>query len=135
MNIIELIERKSLELCDGECWTIRNVPSGNGYHYIHGRGLHRIAWEAHNAEPIPPGMRILHSCDNPACFNPEHLSLGTASDNAKDMVAKQRNSPFNKPRVPVTRDDVYDLKDECFTLSEIALICGCNERTIRRRYK
>ena len=133
MNILELIERKSLELRDGECWTIRNVPSGNGYHYIHGRGLHRIAWEAHNAEPIPPGMKVLHSCDNPTCFNPQHLSIGTTQDNAVDMVNKGRGASYNKPRVPVTQDDIYDLLDECFSITEIASIFVCSRRTIRRR--
>lgn len=38
----------------------------------------------------------MHSCDNPPCVNPAHLSHGTASLNAKDM--------YNKGRSPLIRD-------------------------------
>ncbi len=37
-----------------------------------------------------PNIHIMHSCDTPACVNPDHLRLGTRSDNMKDMYAKNR---------------------------------------------
>ena len=39
---------------------------------------------------IEKGMVIRHTCDNPACVNPEHLILGTASDNMNDMKLRGR---------------------------------------------
>lgn len=51
--------------------------------------VHRAAWEIVNG-PIPPGMCILHRCDNRACFNVAHLFLGTQEDNMADMKAKGR---------------------------------------------
>jgi hypothetical protein len=45
---------------------------------------------------IPKGAMILHKCDNPKCVNPEHLFLGTAYDNAQDMINKRRHSPGRK---------------------------------------
>ena len=50
---------------------------------------HRYAWTQANG-PIPPGMWVLHRCDVRRCVNPEHLFLGTAQDNSRDMVAKGR---------------------------------------------
>jgi len=36
-------------------------------------------------------MLICHRCDVPLCVNPDHLFLGTASENMKDMWIKGRH--------------------------------------------
>lgn len=33
---------------------------------------------------------MCHRCDNPKCFNPSHLFLGTPRDNAQDCLKKGR---------------------------------------------
>lgn len=53
---------------------------------------HRLAWQVANGAPIPNGMYVMHTCDNPPCINPEHLVLGTAADNSRDMVQKGRST-------------------------------------------
>jgi hypothetical protein len=51
---------------------------------------HRWAYE-HFVGPITDGLYVLHSCDEPACVNPEHLFLGTQRDNVVDMHNKKRS--------------------------------------------
>lgn len=50
---------------------------------------HRVAFEYKHGF-IPEGMVVMHLCDNPACCNPDHLTLGTKKDNAHDAVLKGR---------------------------------------------
>ena len=45
---------------------------------------HRIAWQIAYG-PIPAGLLVLHTCDNPGCVNPVHLYIGTQKDNMRDM--------------------------------------------------
>jgi hypothetical protein len=37
---------------------------------------------------------VMHACDNRRCVDPEHLVLGTYSDNLKDAQLKQRKMGF-----------------------------------------
>ena len=73
-------------------WTAAKHEKGYGILRIGGRQhrAHRLAWELANG-PIPAGMLVLHSCDNPACLNLKHLSIGSAAENTADMLAKRRN--------------------------------------------
>jgi len=78
-----------------ECWPWKAYRNGCGYGTIQcdGRSLlaHRVVYEL-TVGPIPPGMNVLHSCDNPACCNPDHLWTGTQADNIADMYAKGRGN-------------------------------------------
>lgn len=53
------------------------------------RRAHRVAWMLARG-PIPRGKWVLHKCDTPGCVRPSHLFLGTALDNAHDMIRKGR---------------------------------------------
>lgn len=78
----------------GPCWIWIASYTDSGYGRFsftkgHWVPAHRFSWELHNA-PIPQGLWVLHRCDTPACVRPNHLFLGTVTDNARDMAAKGR---------------------------------------------
>lgn len=50
---------------------------------------HRLVY-LHEVGPIPDGLVVMHSCDNPKCCNPNHLTLGTQARNLIDMAEKGR---------------------------------------------
>lgn len=83
----------------GPCWIWTGARDTRGYGnfmvIVDGRKryfkAHRIAFELVKGE-IPEGMYVMHSCDNPSCVNPEHLSAGTAHDNHVDMMTRQRGT-------------------------------------------
>jgi hypothetical protein len=81
------------EMPRGSCklWTKSKNSRGYG-----------LAWDGEKSElahrliyrkkfgPIPNGMYVCHKCDVPLCVNPDHLFLGTPSDNLNDCIAKGR---------------------------------------------
>lgn len=76
-------------------WIASKDPHGYGQIRTGGPGggplrqAHRVSYELHNG-PIPAGLLVRHTCDNPGCVNPDHLRLGTQADNVQDMIDRGR---------------------------------------------
>ena len=82
----------------GKCWVFSGggkksrygqfqVNSENRDHTL----AHRYSYQIHHGK-IPDGKVVMHSCDNPRCVNPAHLSVGTAKENTQDMIVKGRHA-------------------------------------------
>lgn len=58
--------------------------------------VHRREWIRQNG-PIAGGLYVLHKCDNPSCYNIEHLYLGTQKDNIRDQHERKRSRWHTHP--------------------------------------
>ena len=84
--------------CVGDCWEWQGCVGTNGYGRIRWKRprvteqlAHRVSYIAFRGE-VPDGAMVCHTCDNRLCVNPEHLFLGSASDNMRDMTRKGRGA-------------------------------------------
>lgn len=84
-----------------QCWEWLGCKDRDGYglqEYIieYDGKKKKKQWRAHRLffylfyGELPVDLQVLHSCDNPGCVNPDHLSLGTNQDNMKDCNDRGR---------------------------------------------
>ncbi len=98
------------------CWLWMGCCTNDGY----GRfSLNKKAVFAHRASyfihkgKIINGKNVLHKCDNPYCVNPDHLFLGTRSENMQDMILKGRQYLNLKGKCPAAKlsdDNVREIR-------------------------
>lgn len=93
---------------EDDCWLWTAGRNGAGYGSLgkDSRSImaHRASWLIHFGEipNVEPRLVVMHKCDNPPCVNPNHLELGTHSDNMQDALRKGRFNGGRKLRNPIT---------------------------------
>lgn len=108
-----------VEVPETGCWEWAGMRSDAGYGIVRDprtgkvRGVHRVAYELHHGlSPLPPSVVIRHVvCDNPPCGNPAHLAKGTAWDNVRDAVQRDRHTRGERrPNAVLTDRDAAEIK-------------------------
>jgi hypothetical protein len=103
-----------------------------GYGRFNRMQAHRFSWEIVNGQ-IPEGLQACHKCDVRACVNPDHIFIGTQSDNLRDMVAKGRDNPRRgeqHARARLTEQDVRDIRADVRSLRVIGEQYGVDKQYI-----
>jgi hypothetical protein len=108
-------------------WLLSKNRCGYGKFKAFGKSYlsHRFMYELEHL-CIPEGMIVMHTCDNPACCNPNHLVLGTQKENVGDCWGKGRHNNINlkrKKQPKLKRDDVMlirELHDDGYSHKYIA---------------
>lgn len=101
------------------CWEWKGSVAGRGYGVLvifgKSRYAHRLSHEVWNG-PLGQDQVVRHSCDNPICINPSHLTRGSVLDNVHDAIRRGRNSPpptlrgNDHPRATLSNDDVQAIR-------------------------
>jgi HNH endonuclease len=125
----------------GNCWEWTGAKNNKGYGQIKVNGkvklVSRISWMVFRG-PVPNKKCVLHRCDNPPCFKPYHLFLGTQKDNGKDSVMKGRRSPRtgeNNTNAKLTSGQVEIIRNmriQGFKLKRMSATFGVNVPTISK---
>lgn len=117
------------------CWlwtgTCNNYRYGAIKHKRKIFAAHRLSYEIHRGEVGT--FCVLHKCDTPECINPEHLFLGTNSDNTQDRNDKgrqasgSRHGRYTRPEKTVHGEKHHKAK---FTENDIREIRRSSENQI-----
>lgn len=105
------------------CWLWTGSTNSGGYgsmsFYGHICGAHRLmlVWMGQLKHPIHDGDGarniVLHSCDNPRCVNPAHLTIGTNTQNQREAYARGlRTAPKGSDHANsrLTTEQVRDIR-------------------------
>lgn len=79
------------------CILCESISNDDGYGRVTYKGrqvrAHRLAYaQANDLDLATMVGVVMHTCDTPACINPEHLVLGSQQDNMADKVSKGRQA-------------------------------------------
>lgn len=102
---------QSFDIISNDCWIWNGDIDKDGYGIIYAFSTrvkaHRFSYEIFN-NYINNDLCICHSCDTPSCVNPNHLWMGTTSENTQDSIAKGRRDHMIRDTNPAKRIDVRE---------------------------
>jgi hypothetical protein len=129
---------------DDSCWLwTAGCVNGYGHFWLNVRmeKAHRISYFLAYG-PIPEGLLVRHTCDNPPCVRPKHLLVGTHTDNIKDREDRGRGNQSKGSahgKAKLTEADIPVIREryKTETLQAIAddygVFCTVISKAVRRK--
>lgn len=137
-KVINRFNKKWIPEPNSGCWLWTAGTRGSrgsnyaSFHFLgkHESG-HRVSWILFRGA-IPNGLMILHKCSVMLCVNPDHLYVGTAKDNMRDVLVAGHNYQKNKTHCPkgheYSADNIYSSKGRNMRMCGIC----CREKRTER---
>jgi hypothetical protein len=122
------------------CLVWQGAHDAKGYGRVRYRGRvvrpHRLAWELSRHRRVPAGKLVTHRCDNPPCFEPRHMRLGTPQSNMREASLRGRLCHGERhPRAKLTGSVVAEARSVhqagLATFAVLAAESGVAPATIR----
>ena len=136
-TLLERFEEKDIPEPNTGCWLwMGALRTDCGLIWVDGKIVtaSRASWSLFKG-PIEDGLFVLHRCDNPPCVNPEHLFLGTKSDNSRDAFDKGRLTQIglgeHSMAAKLNNESVLFVKASQESNSNLARRLGVDRGTIR----
>ena len=141
LNLVTLdwFERMVMPEPNSGCWLWNGSSYTSGYGLIWSNHPKRTSYLAHRVSysiykgGIPKFKLVCHHCDNPACVNPDHLFLGTYSDNMLDKTTKGRTPSGEKHGMSFLKEhEVIEIYNSKGTYEDIGRSYGISGMNVKR---
>lgn len=123
------------------CWLWGASFNKSGYGKVgkvESRGFnlaHRYSFYIHNGD-FDRSLFVQHLCDNPACVNPEHLTLGNYQSNNADRHKKGRNACGEKVhRAKFRENEILNIRNlyKCGkSVTSLSIMYGVTDSAISK---
>lgn len=111
MSDLERFNTSHIPVTESGCWLWLKSTDAKGYGIftIKQKNVraHRFSYQVYKGA-IPEGLAVCHACDVPSCVNPDHLWVGTALDNNRDIHKKGRFVHWQKLKTHCKRGHLLD---------------------------
>lgn len=97
------------------------------------RRANRVAYElAQGTMLVDPEIKVRHTCDTPRCVRPDHLVLGSQTQNLQDMRDRNRGTP--PPAERGTQRYNAKLTDQTVRQARAECADGASFSSLSRKY-
>lgn len=119
------------------CWLWMASKRSNGYGCFRFQGklysAHRFAYQLAYGD-ITDNLLVCHKCDVRNCVNPDHLFLGTHTENLIDAIRKKRSFPPSIKARGESSGQSKLIEEQVLEIRQLHADDGLGWRTLSKKY-